>query len=318
MKVSTNPTEIIDPADRVFLALGVFDGVHLGHQQILQETVAAAHAVRAKAIAVTFDPHPDRVVFPNRPLHLLQRLEERLAWIEREGIDGVWVVRFDESMMRTPAEKFVKNLVRWFHGVRGIVVGERFVFGYRRTGTIELLRALGRRFGFEAWEVPLVQVDGQAIRSSRIRRLVETGDLAQAERLLGHAYWFRSKVIEGDRLGQRLGFPTANLDPTDLTLPPHGVYAAWALLDESPARGSQAFLPAVVNIGVRPSIAAETHETRVEAHLIGQKIGLYGRWLALRFVKKIREEKRFPSLEALQDQIRRDLTSAEAILQKAD
>lgn len=308
--ISTNPTELAKPGVAVVLAIGVFDGVHLGHQRVIRRALELAREVRAQAICLTFDPHPAAVAHPQIAPRLIQRVEERAAWIQAVGVDAIWLLKFDRAIMEMRPADFVRFLLRWLGRIRAVVVGERFVFGFRRSGSVDVLRSLGREYGFDVFAEPLVRIDGAIVSSSRIRQLLAEGSVEVAERLLGHSYWLRSLVIEGDRLGRQFGFPTANLAIDDLVVPPRGVYIAQAILDDSPASGISQPVPAVMNIGLRPTLRRTEPELRVEVHLLDMKVGLYGHWLAVRPLLKLRDELAFPDIESLKRQIAQDVEEA--------
>jgi len=319
MKAVADPSELWAPGKRFCLAIGVFDGVHLGHQTVLRKAAEAARAEGAEAAAVTFDRHPNEVTAPDRAPPMIQRLEERLAWIAAQGVEAAWVIPFDAAFSRLSGEAFVELLLRRFRRVQAVFVGERFLFGHRRSGSAALLRELGRARGFAVEAVPAVRVDGRAVSSTLIRGRIRAGDLAEAERLLGHCYCLGGRVVHGDRLGRRIGFPTANLDPEKLALPPWGVYAAWAREGAEPKAPpeaeSEAWRKAALHIGPRPTVEAASAPPRLEAHLIGFRGNLYGRWLSVRPIVRLRGERSFDSLEALKAQIDQDVAQVEKMLQ---
>lgn len=315
MRSSLNPFDILEPNRPSVIAIGVFDGVHRGHQSILKKTVELAHEINAQSIVITFDPHPDSLIHPDTAPPLIQKVQERLCWIERTGIDSTWVIQFNTHIQQMSPYSFMAFLRNHLRHIRAVVVGERFLFGFRRSGTIKVLESIGNEMGFSVHNVPTVKIDNIAVSSSLIRQTIAQGNFALAETLLGHQYWFRSTVIKGNRLGSKLGFPTANLDTSGMLLPPPGVYAAVALVDSSPAGAIlHNALPAVVNIGYRPTVHKEAHQIQVEVHIIDAKLGLYGRWLAVRFLQKIRDEITFSNLEALKQQISYDVKAATCII----
>ncbi len=290
------------PAKPVSLAIGVFDGVHLGHQAVIQRTLEEARAHGSLAVAVTFDRHPNSTVAPGRVPQLLCPLWRRLNLLESLGLDAVLVYAFDADFCRQPAEAFIERLRRGFGSVASISVGASFVFGHRRGGNLDLLRQLGGIAGFSVHGLAPVRVGDEVVSSSRLRELVVAGDFDRAALFLGRRHSLAGEVVTGDRLGRRLGFPTANLDVTGLVLPPNGVYAARACC----AEGNQRH-PAAVNIGRRPTVDGSPSGIRVEAHLLGFEGDLYGRRLHLELHQRLRTEERFPSREALVAQISRDV-----------
>lgn len=302
MKVLREAEPTGDPAVPVSLAIGVFDGVHRGHAEVVRRTLARSQAGAGIPVAVTFDRHPQAVLAPDRAPPMLVPLWRRLEALEALGMPVALVYAFDLEFSRQPAGRFVERLLTGFKNVLGIAVGTGFVFGHRRSGNLELLERLGREQGFAVEGVPPIEEGGEPISSTRVRDRVAAGDFDGARILLGRPYALAGEVVAGDRLGTRLGFPTANLDVTGLVLPPVGVYAATALVD-----GSRR--PAAVNIGWRPTVERTAATIRVEAHLPGFAGDLYGRRLELEFFRRLRGEIRFDSREALVGQIGRDVAA---------
>lgn len=288
------------------VAIGFFDGVHLGHQQIIRQTVTDARQHNARSLVITFDSHPNTVVAPERVPPLIYSLPQKLRGIESLGADAVWLIHFDRAFSRQTGEQFVRLLARDLQPVISLCVGVNFVFGARRSGNVALLKRLGAELGFTVHGMAAVALDGQTISSTRIRAAIRAGNLDKASQMLGRAYSLAGRVSRGDKLGRRLGFPTANLETTGLVLPPKGVYFAWAQLGRN-------HYPAVVNIGTRPTVERPAAPVRVEAHLLDFDGDLYGQELELVFVSRIREERRFSSLAELQRQIARDTETARGL-----
>lgn len=288
---------------KVCLAIGFFDGVHLGHQQIIRQTLADARQHNALALVLTFDRHPSTVVAPDRVPPLIQSLPQKVRAIAAAGADALLLLHFDQELSRQNGETFVRWLVRDLGRVHSICVGANFLFGHRRTGNVALLNHLGRDLGFLVHAVTAVSLDGQGVSSTRIRQTIQAGDLEATSQMLGRPYSICGQVMRGDGLGRQLGFPTCNLDVTGLVLPPHGVYAVQAT-----ARGKAHH--AVLNVGLRPTLKVTKPQLRVEAHLLDFQGDLYDEELELVFVAKLRGERRFPSLAALQRQIAQDVTRA--------
>jgi riboflavin kinase/FMN adenylyltransferase len=282
------------------VAIGVFDGVHLGHQAIIRQTAADARCRGALAVVVTFDRHPSAVVAPERTPPLIQPLAQRLNAIAALGVDAAWLVQFNRAFSQQSGETFVRGLASQLGPLASVWVGEDFAFGHRLSGNLALLQALGPALGFQVHSLPPVKLDGAAVSSTRIREAIQAGDLELAGRMLGRTYTLAGQVTAGEGVGQTLGFPTANLQVSGLALPPTGVYASWASVE----RGQW---PAVVNIGRRPTIAQAQGEIRVEAHLLGCGADLYGQQMELAFAKRLRPEVKFDSLAALREQITRDV-----------
>jgi len=305
MKVIQAASELQPGNRKVCLAIGVFDGVHLGHQQIIRQTVADARQHDAVGLVVTFDRHPNAVVAPHRVPAQIYARSQKLRAIESLGADAVLEIRFDQAFSQKPGDAFVRELARDLGRIHSICVGADFVFGHRRTGDVELLKALGGELHFLVHGLAAVALDGQAVSSTRIREAVGAGDLDGASQMLGRPYGLCGRVVEGERLGRRLGFPTANLDATGRVLPPNGVYSAVTKLQGQIYR-------AALNIGFRPTVAAGKPELRVEAHVLDFSGDLYGQELELEPGVKLREERRFGSAEELRGQIARDVAAVRA------
>jgi riboflavin kinase/FMN adenylyltransferase len=276
------------PRDR-HVAIGVFDGVHKGHQAVID----GADTV------LTFDPHPLSVINPDAAPKLIMSFDVKRDVIDGLGAEELVVIPFDEEFMKIPAEEFISRILVERLRARQVSVGENFRFGAKAKGTPEML---AERDEFETRVVPLVEVDGETVTSSRIRALIAAGEVDAAMRCLGAPFMVEGEVVEGDRRGRELGFPTANLVPDDhLVVPGHGVYAAFA-------NGR----PAAVNVGVRPMF--ETGRgLLIEAYLIDFEGDLYGQNMRVAFVERLRGERRFPSVEDLIAQMHRDVDEAREI-----
>lgn len=283
----------------------MFDGVHLGHQRVLGVAAAAAADCGGLCVAITFDRHPRAVLTPAEAPPLIQSPRDKQAALRLAGADACLVIAFDEAFSRLSAPDFVGYLATGLRPLHSVCVGTEFVFGHRRSGNVEVLREQGSRLGFETRAVPPVVYEGEPISSTRIRQAVQEGNLAAAAAMLGRPYAFTGVVVTGDRLGRKLGFPTANLETTAPPLAPHGVYAAEAVLDETR-------VPAVLNVGHRPTLNRASPPLRVEAHLLDYTGDLYGRELEVIPRVKLREERRFASMEALQAAIGEDIRAARA------
>jgi len=307
MKVVSDPNELADRARGVCVAIGVFDGVHVGHQQIIRQTVADARRRSGLAVVLTFDRHPSAILAPERTPPLIQSLSQKLSAIADLGVDAAWLVEFDRAFSQQSGETFVRRLASQLGPLAGVWVGEDFAFGHQRSGNLALLQALGVALGFQVQGVPPVMLEGAAVSSTRIRDAIQAGELELAGRMLGRAYTLAGRVVPGGSLGKRLGFPTANLEVTGLALPPTGVYAAWATV-----AGRRR--PAVVNIGRRPTVVQGEGEIHVEAHLLSGGADLYGQQMELAFAKRLRAEVKFDSLAALREQIGRDVALARQVL----
>jgi riboflavin kinase/FMN adenylyltransferase len=293
-------------SQKVCVAIGFFDGVHLGHQQILRQTISDAQQHEAISVVVTFDVHPNSVVAPQRVPPLIYPLSKKLRVIESLGLDAVCLVHFDKSFSEITGEEFIRGLARDFKQVQSICVGSDFTFGHKRSGNVALLRTLGQELKFSVHGLANVSLDNQTVSSTRVRDAIRAGNLDFASQMLGRSYSLGGRVIEGAQVGRKLGFPTANLDVAGLVLPPGGVYAAHARVCGKSFR-------AAVNIGHRPTIESSTPKLHVEAHLLDVGQDIYGEELELTFVSKLRDEKKFPSSDALREQIGRDIEAARAL-----
>jgi len=299
------------PGSRPFrspvVALGNFDGLHLGHQTILARTRERATQLGADPIAFTFWPHPVAVLAPERAPAMLTSLGCRLALLRRAGLAGAVVQRFTRAFAGLEPEQFVAEVVVGALGASAVVVGYNVTFGRDRKGTPERLAELGREHGFEVHVVPPVAVGERTVSSSVVRRTIAAGEVAEAARLLGRSHELVGRVRAGDRRGATIGFPTANVYPRGGMLPPDGVYAVRVGIGgEEPAR------PAVANLGTNPTFGAGAR--RLETHLLDFDADLYGRRIRVAFEKRLRGERRFPSVDALVEQIRADAACAREVL----
>ncbi|MFH1278656.1 MAG: bifunctional riboflavin kinase/FAD synthetase [Candidatus Eisenbacteria bacterium] len=288
------------PARRVAIAIGVFDGVHAGHREIIRRLVDGAVPTEAAPVVYTFDPHPRAVLQAPRSPRILTTLEEKSAILESLGVGILVVIPFTRRFAGTPAEEFVRTRMVARFRVARLVVGYDFRLGRGREGNGTVLGELGGQYGFSVDHVGPYEIDGRAVKSTWIRDEIEAGEVERASRLLRRHHSLAGTVVAGDGRGRTLGFPTANLEgwPPDKLLPANGVYAAFA---EGPGK----LHPALVNIGVRPTFG-EGGERKVEAHLLDFEGNLVGKRLALHFVRRIRRERAFASPEELSAQIGRD------------
>lgn len=287
----------------VVVALGNFDGVHLGHQVVLRRAVEEGRRRSEPVVAATFHPHPRAVLRPGEEPPLLSTLEMRRELLLRYGADEVCVIRFDKELSRKSPEEFVRDVLVGEVGAGTVVVGENFRFGHRASGNLDDLRRLMRSYGGDAIGVPLRgENGGEEINSTRIRVMISTGDVTDAGRLLGRPYAVRGRVVEGDRRGRTIGFPTANLLPDPaVVIPARGVYAGHACVGEKR-------YAVCTNVGVAPTF--ERGESKIEAHLLQFDADLYGRTIDVSFTARIREERRFSGVEELKAQIARDVEDA--------
>ena len=283
------------------VALGVFDGVHIGHRAILGTAVTHGREAGMPAVACTFDPHPMEVLQPGRAPLAITTLDERLALIEGCGLDAAVVLPFTQELAAMEPEAFVKDVLVTRLGARAIVVGFNHRFGRGARGDVGMLRSLGEQLGFRTHIAEPLMVEGVAVSSTEIRAALQRGDLDAAARLLGRPYTLLGSIGHGAGRGRTLGFPTANLVPARPVLAAPGVYACMAEAAGQKER-------AVVNIGVRPTFGEAT--LAVEAYLLDFSGDIYGQTMILTFVARIREERRFPSVDALKVQIQADAEEA--------
>ncbi len=314
MQVIHGADAIRTPPLRPVVTVGNFDGIHRGHQAILATVVERARALEGQAMVYTFEPHPRKVLHPDRAPGLLVTLEQKLELLESHGVDAVVVQPFSREFARTTAEQFVRGILHERVRPLEVYVGYDFHFGRDREGSMRMLTEMGPRLGFSVTIIPEVTVEEGDVNSTRIRELLGQGEVSRASGMLGRPYVVRGRVARGEQRGRGLGFPTANLEPENEVLPAAGVYAGWLeLLDEGePRRGSR--WPAVTNVGRRPTFQ-ELGTVVAEAHCIGFEGDLYGRRVDLSFVHHIREERRFEGEEALTAQIRADVEQARRLLE---
>ena len=286
-------------------ALGNFDGVHLGHQRLMDDVRHRAAARGGTAVVLIFEPHPSLVIRPDKAPPLLMTLDQKLAAFALAGLDSVAIVRFTADMARWEPEAFVERvLIDWLR-VSEVWVGENFLFGRDRTGTFTLLRALGQDRGFRTEKIDPVFYKDFVISSSRIRRLIVEGRVDEAAALLGHPYVIDGTVVAGDGRGRALGVPTANLSVVNPLLPAHGIYATRTRIDER-------WHPSVTSVGIRPTIG--DNRLTVETHLLDGSRDLYGARVSLAFVRWLREQRKFDDLAALTVQMLADCDDARRVL----
>jgi riboflavin kinase/FMN adenylyltransferase len=298
------PTRWVNPV----LALGNFDGVHRGHRKILDRLQRVASERGATPVVMTFDPHPPRVVRPDKAPPLLMTKAQKLEAFAEAGVHGAAIVRFTPELSRWDPEMFVRTvLVDWLH-VAEVWVGANFLFGHDRSGNFSLLRTLGAHYGFKAEKIDPVRYKDFIVSSTRIRRLVGEGRVDEAGALLGHQYAIDGTVVRGDQRGRTLGFPTANLCTENELLPPHGVYATMT-------RVAHVVRASITNVGTRPTVDA-SGRTSVETHVFDLDRDLYGASLRVSFIQRLRDERAFESLDALRAQIDADCQRARLLFSR--
>lgn len=297
------------------VTIGAYDGVHVGHQTVIRATQQAADRLGTRTALLTFDPHPAYVLRPESAPKLLTDLDQKLDLLDGLGVDTVVVIPFDDERSSETAEEFVDRVVLGVLGARAVVVGSDFHFGKDRAGTVDLLAKLGERQGFEVHGVQLLprpNGSDESVSSTVIRRALAGGDVTTAAKLLGRYHEMRGPVVEGDRRGRTIGFPTANVAvPRRMALPADAVYAGWYLRPD----GSR--WPAAINIGKRPTFYQDAEHSLVEAHLIGFDGSLYGEWARVQLVELLRSEQRFDGIDALAAQLQRDVARVAELLDRA-
>ena len=280
------------------LALGNFDGLHRGHMKIIDRVRRRAGERAGTPAAMTFDPHPPRVLRPDKAPALLMTKPQKIEALGRAGMQGIAVVRFTRELSQWEPETFVRTvLVEWLH-VSEVWVGANFLFGHNRAGTFTVLRSLGARYGFRAEKIDPVRYKDFVVSSTRIRRLVSEGRVDEAGALLGHHYFIDGTVARGAGRGREMGFPTANLSTENELLPPAGVYATTAMIDGVAH-------PAITNVGMRPTFS-DVDRLVIETHIFDLDRDLYDRPLRLAFVQRMRDERVFADVDALRAQIDAD------------
>src|SRR6185436_3154858 len=285
------------------LTLGVFDGLHLGHQLIVRTVVERARALGAVPTVITFDPHPRAVLHPESAPPLLQTFDQKIEALGVLGIEQTIVIHFDEAFSRIRAEDFLREVVKDRLQAREVYLGRGFAFGHNREGNIELLRKISSKLGFIADEVPEVGLRGQRVSSSRIRELLLRGQVNLARRMLGRPYGVEGPVVHGAERGAQIGFPTANIHPHNRVIPRGGVYVTATLIEGQWRRS-------VTNIGTRPTFESGSASS-VETYVMNWSGDLYGDVVRVRFLHRLRHEKKFGSIDELTSQIGRDVAKAE-------
>jgi riboflavin kinase / FMN adenylyltransferase len=297
-----------DPSPRwnqPVLALGNFDGLHRGHMKIIDRVRRRAGERGGTPAAMTFDPHPSRVLRPDKAPPLLMTTAQKLEALGRAGMQGVAVVRFTHELSTWEPEQFVRTvLVDWLH-VAEVWVGANFLFGHNRAGTFSVLRSLGARYNFRAEKIDPVRYKDFVVSSTRVRRLVSEGRVDEAAALLGHHFFVDGTVTRGAGRGRSIGFPTANVCTDNELVPPTGVYATLVTLDG-------VVHPSITNVGFRPTFG-DVDRVIIETHVFQFDRDLYGQRLRLSFVQRLRDERAFPDVDALRAQIEADCRSAQRL-----
>jgi riboflavin kinase/FMN adenylyltransferase len=298
--------------ERSVVTIGAYDGVHLGHQAVIAEVRRLAAERGARSVVVTFDRHPATIVRPESAPRLLTDLDQKLELLARTGVDGTFVVTFDERRAAEEPEDFVKEVLVDGLNASVVVVGEDFHFGHHRRGNVALLREMGAREGFEVMPVSLIpRADGveEPVSSTAVRRSLAGGEVDIAAHLLGRPYEVRGIVVVGDKRGRLLGFPTANVEVSNqVCMPADGVYAGWY------ERPDGQVYPCAINLGRRPTFYEHADHSLLEAHLLDFSGDLYGEQAEVRFVHFLRSERKFEGVDALISQLKRDIEGARHVL----
>ncbi|MFM7021654.1 MAG: bifunctional riboflavin kinase/FAD synthetase [Flavobacteriales bacterium] len=295
--------------ERAVVTTGTFDGVHLGHQTILKRLKEIAAREKAETVVLTFDPHPRIVIYNDTNIRLITTLPEKIALLEKEGIDHLIVIPFTKEFSRISSIDFIRNILVGTIGTSRLVIGYNHLFGRNREGSFEHLMEYGPVYGFEVEEIPAKEIDSVDISSTKIREALEVGNVALANKYLGHPFSLNGKVIEGNKKGRTIGFPTANIEVGNQhkMIPGIGVYAVKLTIDGKEHGG-------MMNIGYRPTIQEEGNVS-IEVHVFDFSGDLYGRELEVLPLKKIRDEQKFASLDKLKEQLNNDKVKSLEILQ---
>jgi riboflavin kinase/FMN adenylyltransferase len=291
------------------LTIGNFDGVHAGHRQLLRRVVELGRERNLKPTVLTFDPHPTRVVAPQRAPRLLTTVEERVALIREQGVQEVVVLPFTPEVARLSPEEFVERIVVGQLHARIVMVGDNFRFGHKQAGDFKTLSELGVRFGFQTHVVDVVRRRGRVVSSSEIRRLIEDGNVAMAGRLLERAYDLSGDVVSGHGIGSKQTVPTLNLETPAEVIPANGVYITRTRDCESSDRWNS-----ITNVGTRPTFEGDS--LSIETFLLSSFYGLTPGRISVEFCKRVREERKFESADALKQQIFRDVGRAQAFFRR--
>src|SRR5260370_15876591 len=287
----------------LFLAIGVFDGVHLGHQAVISAATNHARAAEGTPVVMTFDPHPLKLLRRQHAPHLLTATQHKIALIRDLGVEHLLVINFDKKFAATSPEEFVEELVIHSRPLREICVGHEWSFGKDRRGNLDLLKKLGQQFDFSVVGVPPVLINGEVISSTAIRQAVENGDFAKAAEMLGREYTILGTVRHGDNLGRQIGFPTANLSAHSEQFPPNGVYLAEAWINS-------ALYHALINLVYPPTVSSGKSERVLEIYLLDFDRDIYGEDVEVRFLRYLRPERKFDNMDALPQQIELDVRQA--------
>lgn len=294
------------------LTIGTFDGVHEGHRKILKEVTSHAASVKGESIVITFEPHPRKLLFPEQSLRLITPLAEKIKLITASGIDHIVVVPFTKAFSGVTARDYITDfLVRYFHP-KHIIIGYDHHFGHDRTGNIHLLKQMETEYGYHVFEIPAQLIDEAAVSSTKIRNALLKGRVEDAAHMLGRNYTISGKVIEGRQLGRTIGYPTANIDPSDADqlVPANGIYAVRVVIDKK-------YYDGMLSIGINPTVS-DTNTVHIEVNIFDFEADIYGVEIEIVFVRWLREEEKFRSLEALKDQLAKDKVASLQVLRNTN
>lgn len=305
MLLITDLDSITKPFTNSVITLGNFDGLHLGHQGLIRMVIGRAREIQGQSMVVTFRPHPLKILAPEKCPPLISIYEEKIKLFEKLGIDVLVKIPFTLNFAEMSPKEFVKTILCDLLGAKEIYVGFNYRFGKGRKGTTQTLKAMGEKFGFRVNEVEQISLNNEVISSTKIRQLLKAGEVGHAAGLLGRPYAITGIVIKGDSRGKTLGFPTANIASRHTIIPSNGVYAVRLFVRDKHYDG-------IVNIGVRPTF--DKHAFAIEAHVFDFHEDLYGEEITIFFIKKLRQEKKFDSSDALIAQITRDISEAKKVL----
>jgi len=294
------------PAGSRAIAIGSFDGVHLGHRRVIERVIAAARERRLAATVVTFEPHPMAVLRPELAPLALSTAERKQTLIAELGADELVRIRFDHAFSLLDHERFANEVLAAALGARLVIVGRNFRYGHRAQGSIETLAASGERLGFAVEPAPLLEIAGSPVSSSRIRDLITAGHVEEASQLLGRPTWIEGTIVRGAGRGRKLGFATANVDAAPRTaVPATGIYAGWGHLDGRRHA-------AAISVGYNPTFSDARDRVRIEAHMLDFDRDVYGQHLRVEFARRLRGEERYGSVEELVEQVHRDIAAVRA------
>lgn len=310
--------DIEEPPLRTVLTIGNFDGVHVGHQRIIKELVEKAKKLRGTSVVMTFEPHPQRFFHPEKEFHLLTLCDEKARIIEKLGVQILLCVKFDQSFAGLKPEEFIKNILVDKLAVKEIIIGKDYRFGRAKKGDVELLKKEGRRFGFTVKVIPPVKIKGEIVSSSKIRSLIEKGEVKKAMEFLGRPYSIEGTVVKGTGRGSKiLGFPTANILSGSELIPRDGVYAVKVKIDEYTGRrksNHDMLFNGVMNIGTNPTFGNQ--DQSLEVHIFDFNEDILNKFIKIYFIDRLRNEKKFPNPESLKKAIEKDIEEAKRRLNR--